>query len=1082
MRNKVTHNRIQGGRRAAAFLLSVGMALMPFNTMTIGPFCTYADEAAETTETLAVQTEEEMDSWNVSVVQEDYYHNQASVQVDYTLPEQLGENYDVYYGISEDMTSEPLTWQLVPEDKTITIQDSTAGEFSRYIYFRYGDGVNYGEATSATEIRFDNGAPSVETIAVEDVVTLGSVNWTKESATIKITAKDSGSGLAECMYAFVDSPVLTAPDNMEKAVEADGVYSIVYSANDKHAYLYFQIEDKAGNIYADSYSLEDIQFDFTKPNDLTDSSLRYYTTYTEENAEANVEVENLAEWQKDNVVIAVAPTDGDPSNSTEGVSGIADVTIVDDYNGNEQKLTAVDALGNYTYVVSGDGVHNIKLTVNDNVGNSISTDTITVKVDVDGIQNPQLMLTPTANAYHDTFEVQAYATSVSGIKSITLYYKIGDEIISGTGVVYTSQITQEGNVYRVTSQAPKEVLDQKRDIYISVVFEDKLGRHVTVNSGKFSFNTQGSKITFTNQDSGWKNQDIIVPITVEDSVSGIQEVGISVNGETVTPTLVSTSETKRSYLLVISSNSPSAGTRVSVSVTNCAEDVTVGEFIYRLDKQAPDISLSGAAEGAVYNSNRSLSITTTENIWQAMNPVHVTATRTIDGETTNLDLGEYNVSGEVTTVVRTFTEDGIYTVTADAVDAAGNSNRKSITFTIDKTAPELTISGIREGAYSGTPVTLNFQAVESFYETNRVSIQVERRLEGSAYASTVNFTNSGKVSSASNTFSADGDYIVTMTAVDAAGNEAQTQTLTFTVDVTAPVVSIDGVVDYFITSNPIALEFSVVESYYDSNQVRITGTRRTIDGKEEAINITGWVNAGKISSLKQKFTEDGYYTITLLSTDKAGNKREKTIHFTIDTQPPVIADLSKYNGRYYTSFQLEEKLEDLILELTAPAVRMTLNGKAYDGSEVTEDGKYTLVIEVMDEVGFTSSQTIEFAIDNTAPKIIFAGAADGKTYTEAVRLNLSLENENDNIEQIMINGEEQLLTEGKTSYDYTFNTFDTYTVSVDTVDEAGNTNSQSITFTYAEHKQTGYLWVILAAAAAAVVLAAVLVIGGRRRK
>jgi hypothetical protein len=304
------------------------------------------------------------------------------------------------------------------------------------------------------------------------------------------------------------------------------------------------------------------------------------------------------------------------------------------------------------------------------------------------------------------------------------------------------------------------------------------------------------------------------------------------------------------------------------------------------------------------------------------------------------------------------------------------------------------------------------------------------------------------------------------------------------VDATAPLVTIAGTEDYMITTKPVSLNFSVTESYYDTNQVKISGNRRLSNGKVESLDISGWVNSGKTSTMAREFTEDGYYTIMISATDHAGNKRQQEIHFTIDTQAPIIAETLKerYQGGHFKSFKLDETLDELIDELTAPTVRMTLNGKAYDGSEIVEDGKYTLVIEVMDEVGFTSSQTIEFAIDNTAPKIIFAGAADGKTYTEAVRLNLSLENENDSIEQIMINGEEQLLTEGKTSYDYTFNTFDTYTVSVDTVDEAGNTNSQSITFTYAEHKQTGYLWVILAAAAAAIVLVAVLVIGGRRKK
>jgi len=502
---------------------------------------------------------------------------------------------------------------------------------------------------------------------------------------------------------------------------------------------------------------------------------------------------------------------------------------------------------------------------------------------------------------------------------------------------------------------------------------------------------------------------------------------------------------------------------------------------YRLDKQAPTLNLSGVINGNIYNINQTVTVRAEDNIWAEMQPVVITATKLLDGVTTEQDLGSFAMNSASTSNSRSFTEDGVYQVTATATDAAGNQTVQTIGFTLDKTAPVLSISGTPDGSYNGNPVTLNFAAVESFYETDNVTISVERKYEGSTYSSRVNFVNTAKNSNVSNTFATDGEYTVVMTATDRAGNTATEQTLHFTLDVTAPAISVIGTKDYLVTKDKVSIQFSVTESYYETNQVRITGTRKGTDGKQTNLNIEGWANTGKTSSLSQEFTEDGYYTITIESTDRAGNRRSETIHFTIDTQPPVIAELGQYNGKYLKKFVLEEALEDLISELTSPTVKMTLNGSVYDGREITEDGKYTLIIEVTDEVGLTTTRTVEFIIDNTPPKVIFAGVQDGKTYTDPIRLNITLENENDTIDSITINNEQQDM-QGKTSYDYAFNNFDDYIVTVYTSDEAGNTNSQTISFRYAEHTTTSYLWIFIAAATVATGLIIGLIVVGVRKK
>lgn len=1008
-----------------------------------------------------------------------YYAAGTKVTVALELTNSVPDGCTVKYGTSGSKVTEPTSWEdATGSDKKYTAE-LTVTE-TTYCWFGFADTTTTSSMTPPLEIKVDKSGPNVTKISIEGIVEADNSKWinVNKNAEIKITATDTESGLDKIEYYWSDTNSYTANSNA-KSVAADNstqnTFSITYSEDGySKNYLVFRVYDKLGNFKDGFYSLTDIKYDFTAPT----------LTVAFTDADGNgLTTNELNKWQTGSVWMQLSSDDVEPEpSSDEEKSGFDKVVVTVKRNGEEVDSRELTSLTD-DFELSEDGVNELEIIAYDKAGNPSATYTQTVKIDKSGITSKAVTLNPatTTNAYAGNFTVVASAASVSGIKHVVFTFH---DNLSNTDV--PCDIIAVNNTAECSF--PVDAFPDGFEGTVQAVFYDNtesiISPHMVMVNGTdvFRYNKNGAAIQISANGS-WTNGNVPVIVTVSDKITEFQTIEFVVNDSVVKT--ITNFDDAHYYAggIEISDNSLSPeGTKVTVNVTSTAGVTTTKCAYVYVDKQAPNITFSGITEGAVYNTNRSLTVSTAENIWQKMQPVSVTATRTIDGITTNLDLGAYTANAETSTDVKNFTEDGVYTVTATAVDAAGNRDSKSITFTIDKTAPVLSINGVSDGAYSSSPVTLNFQAIESFYETNKVTITVERKIEGSTYGSTVNFVNSGKTSSVSNTFSADGDYTITMTAVDAAGNVAATQTLAFTVDVTAPVVSITGTKDYFITSQKVALQFSVVESYFETNQVQISGSRKTADGKVTALDITGWTNTGKTSSFAQEFTEDGYYTITLASTDKAGNAKQQVIHFTIDTEAPVITDLSKYNGKYFTSFKLDEDLEDLITELTAPTVKMTLNGKAYDGSEITEDGKYTLVIEVTDEVGLTESQTIEFAIDNMAPKIIFAGAEDGKTYTEAIRLNLSLENENDTIVKILINGEEQELTKGKASYDLSFNSFGEYTVTVETIDEAGNTNSQSITFTYAEHKNVSYLWILIIAVLVVIALIVVIVVNSKKKR
>src|SRR5262249_8863327 len=110
-----------------------------------------------------------------------------------------------------------------------------------------------------------------------------------------------------------------------------------------------------------------------------------------------------------------------------------------------------------------------------------------------------------------------------------------------------------------------------------------------------------------------------------------------------------------------------------------------------------------------------------------------------------------------------------------AVDSFNNARQLTIRFTIDKTPPVLPLSGVQNGDILNHSVTLTFSATDLHPGTTTST------LDGAPIVS------GAKVN-------AEGDHFWVVTSTDAAGNSA-TETRTFTLDFTPPVITVSGVSD-----------------------------------------------------------------------------------------------------------------------------------------------------------------------------------------------------------------------------------------------------------------------------------------------
>ncbi|MCM1180726.1 MAG: Ig-like domain-containing protein [Clostridium sp.] len=387
-----------------------------------------------------------------------------------------------------------------------------------------------------------------------------------------------------------------------------------------------------------------------------------------------------------------------------------------------------------------------------------------------------------------------------------------------------------------------------------------------------------------------------------------------------------------------------------------------------------------------------------------------------------------------------------YTVSVEVTNNCGTTNTAARRVYIDKEPPVVTLSGVQNGQHYNTdPVVMTNVRDVSYQETKTV-YKITRVLDGKEYpVSAAAFYSGEYEDSCSRKMVKEGKYQIYAVTTDAAGNKSISDTLEFVVDKTSPEIHITGTENYEQWKEPVTVQFTVEESYYAQNSVRITGTRTDMDGKVTEVAVPDFISGGKVSRLTQLFDRDGTYEFEVAAKDAAGNRNSKKIHFTIDRTTPEIHNVKQYDGGYYRQFQVGDSLAEVFRDLTVVSYRILLNGVEYDGTTlIKEEGKYTLDIEVTDELGNPAHQIVEFIIDRTAPKVIFSGVKDGETVYDSGTITVAVENPEDKITDVRMNG----LHYGADVSSLPYTEYGAYQIEVDCVDKAGNSATGSLHFVY----------------------------------
>ncbi|EEG1471572.1 Ig-like domain repeat protein [Salmonella enterica] len=425
--------------------------------------------------------------------------------------------------------------------------------------------------------------------------------------------------------------------------------------------------------------------------------------------------------------------------------------------------------------------------------------------------------------------------------------------------------------------------------------------------------------------------------------------------------------------------------------------------------------------------------------------------------------------------------DGDYTLNVKATDNAGNTVTETLHFTIDTTlsVPVIVLNSADDTGIQGDNMTNSTQPTFALQHIDDDAVRVTVSVEHGGVTTTFDATKgTGGWSFTPTGAWADGDYTLSVSVEDKAGNTSHSASLTVTVDTQIAINNIElvndsGIPDDNLTNN-VRPHFQV-KVPTDVNEVRLS-----IDGGKTWFNATQSATPGVWDYTWLADVGEGKHTLTVEATDKAGNQTTQKLDFIIDTmlsEPTIVLDSTDDSGTKGDNLTNANKPTFILGNIDADARYVTVEVQYGGTKEVLTatkgatgiwsvtptgtwaDGDYTLTVRVEDDAGNVKysaplTVTVDTQITIDVIELVNDNGIPGDNLTNDVRPHFRVTVPGDvNEVRLSIDGGNTWVraTQGTAGiWDYTWPkdvTDGLHTLTVEATDKAGNKTTQTLDFT-----------------------------------
>ncbi len=464
--------------------------------------------------------------------------------------------------------------------------------------------------------------------------------------------------------------------------------------------------------------------------------------------------------------------------------------------------------------------------------------------------------------------------------------------------------------------------------------------------------------------NGAGNSRVTIRFTIDKTKPIINITGVSNNQITnadVTPVVTVTDANPGTIIGTLDDGSElyTLGTPISstgthqliFTATDLAGNTNTASITFKIDKTPPGITIAGVINNQITNTNVSPIVTVTEANFSSLTTTLNTIPFSLGTPTASTgDTKTYTLSPPISST-------GTHQLIFTATDLAGNTNSTTINFTIDKSPPDITVSGVTGNLITNANVIPIVTVTDAHFDHLQVFLDNANYILGAPTSSTgasITYTLDPPISST-------GMHQLIFTATDLAGNTNSTS-INFTIDKAPPIITVTGVSDNLITNADVTPAIHVT----DDNPDTVTATLDSV-----------------VYALGSPIATTGNHQLNITATDLAGNISTISIEFIIDKTKPVI-NVSGVTNNLVTNTEvtpvvtvtdghfniLHASLDNVVYTLGPPTASSGDSITYTLTPPISATGAHLLIFTATDLAGNTNSTSLNFTIDMTRPKII----------------------------------------------------------------------------------------------------------------